>query len=220
MSAPALAVSDDWPGCRTSYWQPACTRVFAMNAYDFDREDFDREEIDTLVRELMADPRVPLRASPIVSQSVEEGLPPQPAIPVAGDQAALRPGSRWTNVRLQMPSPRSPGFKDRFALASAIRLPRLWDLNRLSTVPGSVALVRMWVGLGAVYSASMTFWPYPKTYLWGLVLYLLCLGLVLVTGVWGARLSWEARLGAAHTVALGAALWAVGLATVETLPPT
>jgi hypothetical protein len=31
----------------------------------------------------------------------------------------------------------------------------------------------------------------------------LCLALALVAGVWGARLSWEQRLGAAHTLALG-----------------
>jgi hypothetical protein len=78
-------------------------------------------------------------------------------------------------------------------------------------------MLRMWVGLGALHCASMTFWPYPKTYLWGLVLYILSLGLVLVTGVWGARLSWEARLGAAHTVALGTVLWAVTLAATDTM---
>jgi uncharacterized membrane protein len=79
-------------------------------------------------------------------------------------------------------------------------------------------MVRMWVGLGVVHSAAMTFWPYPKTYFWGLVLYLLSLALVLVTGVWGARLSWEARLGAAHTVALGTVVSAIALAAAETLP--
>jgi hypothetical protein len=79
-------------------------------------------------------------------------------------------------------------------------------------------MVRMWVGLALVYSASMTLWPYPKTYFWGLVLYLLSLALALVAGIWGARLSWEARLGSAHTVALGAVVLAVALAAAETLP--
>ena len=81
-------------------------------------------------------------------------------------------------------------------------------------------MARMWVVLAAAYGASLTFWPYPKTYLWGMVLYLLCLGLGLVTSVWAARLSWDARLGAAHSVALVTALWAVTLATIETLALT
>jgi hypothetical protein len=85
-------------------------------------------------------------------------------------------------------------------------------------MPEPVTLARMWVALGAAYSASMTFWPYPKTYLWGMVLYLLCLGLALVASIWGARLSWDARLGSAHTVALGTTFWAVTLAIVEALP--
>jgi hypothetical protein len=51
-----------------------------------------------------------------------------------------------------------------------------------------------------------------------MVLYLLCLGLALVASIWGARLSWDARLGAAHTVALCTAVWAVTLVTVEALP--
>jgi hypothetical protein len=76
----------------------------------------------------------------------------------------------------------------------------------------------MWVGLGASYGAAMAFWPYPKTYLWGLVLYLLSLGLVLVAGAWGARLSWQERLGSAHTVALVTVLWALVLAAAEILP--
>ena len=80
-------------------------------------------------------------------------------------------------------------------------------------------MVRCWVALGVIYSASLAFWPYPKTYFWGMVFYLLSLGLVLISGIWGARMSWEARLGAAHTIALGTVLWAVKLVAVDTLLP-
>jgi hypothetical protein len=73
----------------------------------------------------------------------------------------------------------------------------------------------MWVGLAAIYSVSMTFWPYPKTYVLGMVLYLLSLGLLVVAGAWGARLSWDGRLGGAHTIAIGTVVWSILLATVE-----
>jgi hypothetical protein len=79
--------------------------------------------------------------------------------------------------------------------------------------------VRLWVGLSVVYCAALSFWPYPKTYLWGMVLYLLSLGLMTVSGVWGARLSWDARLGSAHTLSIGTVMWALTLVVAETLPP-
>ena len=168
-----------------------------------ERHDFDRDEIDQLVSELTAKRIVPAKAAVVQ--------------PVAPPPAELRPGGRWTNVQVVMPSWSRPPVERRFAFASAISLPQLPDLSRFFRMPGPVAMVRIWVGLGAVHSALMTFWPYPKTYLLGLVLYILSLALVLVTGIWGARLSWDARLGAAHTVALGTAGWAVALAAVETL---
>jgi len=122
------------------------------------------------------------------------------------------------NVRQLMPSMPKSGLAKSFALGSAINVPDLPDLSRFIRPPGPVAMVRMWVGLAVVHGASMTFWPYAKTYLWGLVLYLLSLGLVLVAGIWGARLSWDARLGAAHTVSLLTVFWAVALAVAEILP--
>jgi hypothetical protein len=170
-------------------------------------DDFDSAEIDTLVRELTAAEWVP----PKVPSAVTEVPPPQDPV---------RPGSRWTNVRVQMPAMRTGHVKNRFAVAAAAalaRLPQLHDLGRFYRMLGPATTVRIWVGLGALYSAVLTFWPYPMTYFWGLVLYLGSLALVMVSGVWGARLSWDARLGAAHTISLGSMLWAVRLAT-STLP--
>jgi hypothetical protein len=179
----------------------------------------DREEIDLLVSELTAKRTAPKAAAPHANQPLARSSPAHAYDPFAPDLAGPRPGSRWTNVRVLMPSRRRPGLERFFAFRPAISLPPLPDLSHYFRMPGPVTMVRLWVGLGAVYSASMTFWPYPKTYLWGSVLYILSLALVLVTGIWGARLSWDARLGAAHTVALGTALWAVTLAAAETLPP-
>ncbi len=103
-------------------------------------------------------------------------------------------------------------------MATAITRVQLRRLTPFFRTLGPVASVRLWVGLGAVYAASLAYWPYPKTYVLGMVLYILSLALVVVAGIWGARLSWDARLGAAHTVALGTVLWAVRL-TAATLPP-
>jgi len=140
------------------------------------------------------------------------------------ERGEARPGTRWTNVRVQMPARRGPGPWTRMARLVAKRLPELPELPELNLGrnlrrPGPVAMVRLWVALGAVHAATMTFWPYPKTYFWGLVLYLFCLSVVLVAGIWGARLSWDARLGAAHTISVGATVWTVALAAAETLPP-
>ena len=64
----------------------------------------------------------------------------------------------------------------------------------------------------------MPYWPYPKASAWWLFLYLCAIGMVLVAGIWSARLTWDTRLGAAHTVALGVVLWGITLAAEETLP--
>jgi hypothetical protein len=42
--------------------------------------------------------------------------------------------------------------------------------------------------------------------------------MVVIAGVWGARLTWATRLGIAHTVALAIVLWGITLAAEETLP--
>ena len=171
-----------------------------------DDDSSDREEIDLLIRELMTRRREQRKALPVFGQ------------PVLSRPAERRPASRWSTVTMLMPSRPAAGFGSRFTFASAISLPQMPDLSRVLRLPRPVTIVRMWVGLGAAHSAAMTFWPYPKTYLWGLVLYLLALGLGLLAGIWGARLSWDERLGSAHTVALGASLWAVALGVAETLP--
>jgi hypothetical protein len=181
-----------------------------------DPDDVDREQIDRLVQELIKTQPLPA-ATPAAGQTIAG---PEPAWPpgAPSGQAEPRLVNRWTNVRLLMPPARTPGTAKHLALVPIISLSQVPDLNRYLRMPAPIVMTRMWVGLGAVYSASMAFWPYPKTYLWGLLLYLFCLGLVLVSGVWGARLSWEARLGASHTIALGSVVWAVTLVAAETLP--
>lgn len=94
----------------------------------------------------------------------------------------------------------------------ALRLPALTEATR------SVLIVRAWVTLGLLLSVSMAYWPYPKTYLLGLLAYIFAVALLVVAGVWSAKLTWDVRLGGAHTVAIGIVLWAIVLVAAETLP--
>lgn len=148
-----------------------------------------------------------------------EGLTEGPA-----PKAPARPVNRWSNVRLLRPATPAHGPSRAYA-SSAVSLPEMPDVGRFVTLlagyfrlPSQLTMVRMWVGLGLVHGAAMTAWPYPRTYFWGLALYLFSLALVLVAGVWGARLSWDARLGGAHVVALGTVFWALFLGCAVVLP--
>jgi hypothetical protein len=67
-------------------------------------------------------------------------------------------------------------------------------------------------------SAAMPYWPYSHAWSWGLVIYLCAVELVVVTGIWGAKLTWDAHLPAAHTVAVGTVIWGLGLIVAETAP--
>ena len=57
-----------------------------------------------------------------------------------------------------------------------------------------------------------------KPYSWGLLFYMFAVAMLIVTGVWSARLTWITRLAVAHTLALTIVFWGLTLATVETLP--
>ena len=75
----------------------------------------------------------------------------------------------------------------------------------------------MCVSLGLALSIAMPFWPYPRTGLWWMLFYIFAVGMVLVSGVWSAKLTWATRLGYAHIVALGVVLWGLTLVTEETM---
>jgi len=178
-------------------------------------DDFDRQEVDRLVRELSA-PKPPVAPKPGISQ-VSAQPPPEHHVPRV---------SRWTNVRILMPAMRAT--RPRRTFASALGLPDLPvltmpDLSAFwlpapTETTSRVLIVRTWVTLGLLLSMSMPYWPYPKTYLLGLLLYLFAVALVAIAGVWAAKLTWEVRLGGAHTVSLGIVLWAIVLVAADTLP--
>jgi hypothetical protein len=172
--------------------------------------DSDRDEIDRLIKDLAAARR--------------QAAAPAPA-PVATTPALPTPGRRWTTARLLMPAARTER-RDWFAFASAIKLPPwvklpAWAIGGFPTLTDAqwTALsARVFVGLAVLLSAAMPYWPYGNAWSWGLLAYLCVVELIVVTGIWAAKLTWDARLPAAHTVAIGTVCWGLALLASETVP--
>ena len=174
--------------------------------------DFDPAEIDLLVKELAVPKRAPA-PSPAVTHHAA-AVAPEPAT----DQSQA-PGRRYSTATLLMPAERTEP-KRPFAFASAINLPSLPRIPfpSLGDLQSGTLPARMWVGLGVVLSAAMPYWPYAHAWSWGLLTYFLAMVLVVITGIWGAKLTWDARLPAAHTVSVGTVVWGLGLLASETVP--
>jgi len=184
-------------------------------------DDFDREEIDRLVKQLSEPPK----STALVRVAQEGAEAPAP------DAAALTPGSRWGSARLLMPAERKD-HRDWLVVVSAISLAALpkipfSGLQRipfpaLPKIPFSIDLaalsVRLFVGLGVLLGAAMPYWPYSHAWSWGLLFYFSAVMLVMVAGIWGAKLTWDARLPAAHTLAIGTIVWSLGLLASEAVP--
>ena len=177
-------------------------------------DEFDLEEIDRLVEGLAK----PLKVTPPTAPFA----PLADAAASATDQSTLTPGQRWTTATLLMPAartePRKP-FKLPFpAFLKFPAFPKFPVFPALLEIPPGPLSARLFVGLGVLLSAAMPFWPYAHGWSWGLVVYLAAVALNLVTGIWGAKLTWDERLPAAHTIAVGIVLWGVGLLAAETVP--
>jgi hypothetical protein len=177
-------------------------------------DDFDRAEVDRLVKELATPPKPPVPRPAFAALAAEAAEPPPATAP--GGPA---PGRPWTTARLLMPAMRTERRKS-FAFASAISLPTLprIALPALNETEWATLSVRTFVGLGVLLSAAMPYWPYSHAWSWGLLLYVSAILLVVVTGIWGAKLTWDARLPAAHTIAVGILIWGLGLLAAETVP--
>jgi hypothetical protein len=85
-------------------------------------------------------------------------------------------------------------------------------------VPRRAGVVRACVALGVVLGAALPFWPYPRGCGWGLDFYLASVEMVVIAGVWGARQTWDTRLGFTHLIALGTILWGFVLTALQVLP--
>jgi hypothetical protein len=182
-------------------------------------DEIDRHEVDRLVRELRerrpqpaTPPKPRAEGKPAANQPVEAQADRESA-----DVSVPKRGSRWTTARILMPAPSTAG---RRTFSRSIALPKLptFTMPALTEEARHTLIVRGWVALSVVLSVSMLYWPYPKTYLVGLLLYHFAVSVVLLTGVWSAKLTWDARLGAEHTLALGVVLSAIVFAAAEALP--
>ena len=171
-------------------------------------EDFDAEEVDRLVKAL-ANPVKPAAPKPPAS-------PFAAVVAAAPEPPVLTPGQRWSNATLLMPAARTEP-KKRFAFLSAIDLPWLPKIS-LPQMPANVLSARVFVALGVILSAAMPYWPYAHGWSWGLIVYLAAIAINLIAGIWGAKLTWDERLPAAHTIAVAIVLWGVGLLAAETVP--
>jgi hypothetical protein len=193
-------------------------------------DDFDRVEVDHLIRELAS-----RRAKPKPAPSRAANTP-EPSTS-AEASAAAAPVKREPVVRPVTQLPRLPATI-RQALAARVvadTMPRsdrwqafaggledargrLSQIRDLVAMPDPVLMVRLWVGLGVELAVAMPFWPYPKTNAWWVIFYMFAVAMVVVAGIWSARLTWATRLGIAHIVALTIVLWGITLAAEETLP--
>jgi hypothetical protein len=122
-----------------------------------------------------------------------------------------------------MPSTHAARPRRLFALAAGLSLPALPRIPRLALpalteAQWRVFTARLFVGLGVALSAAMPYWPYVNACSWGLGMYLSVVLLLLVTAVWAAKLTWDARLGRSHMVAVGVVCWGLALVAATLLP--
>ena len=201
-------------------------------------DDFDRVEVDHLIRELSSPapkpkskPAVPVAAkpadAPAASVTAAAGVAAAPAVrPVTQLPRLPLPVRRTLADRLAADSmPRPDRWQKLRDIRDRIRLPmgrlpqfHLPEMPRGIGVPSQITAVRLWVGLAVALAVAMPFWPYPKTNAWWVVFYMFAVAMVVVAGIWSARLTWATRLGIAHIVALTIVLWGITLAAEETLP--
>jgi hypothetical protein len=188
------------------------------------------KEVDFLIKELAsrkAAASKPAVSPPAISPAKKASIPaPVPEIAAPGPRSTtrvaapvtssrtfvsairLRPAMKMKSLSLSLDAISLPSFsKPSFSMPS-FTMPELSE----------VVAVRAWVGLGAALAVAMPFWPYAKAYSWGLFLYMFAVALVIVSGIWSARLTWITRLAIAHTLAVTILIWGVTLAAAETLP--
>ena len=86
-------------------------------------------------------------------------------------------------------------------------------ISRLRPIKAPMSSAAVWscVALGVLLGAALPQWPYAKGCGWWLALYMAAVEIVVVAGIWGARVSWKSRLGFAHVIAVCTIIWGLGL---------
>ena len=173
-------------------------------------DDLDGPELDGLILELSSPARKAVAVAPERAKPAEAA----PVAPPAPEAPAFRSVVRSSGpgaAQLVVPPRRRKGFLPAFSLPPLPKMPRI-------PKPRQVTVVRMCVGLGVTLSSAMPYWPYPKAGALWLIWYFFAIAMVVVAGIWSARLTWNTRLGVAHTVALCVVFWGITLAAEETIP--
>ncbi|HEX5069331.1 MAG TPA: hypothetical protein VFV78_03875 [Vicinamibacterales bacterium] len=215
-----------------------------MASDDIDRAEVDRL-VTELAHPPKPKPR-PSAFAALAAEAMAPKTATQPARFERALQAEsnVAAGRAWTTANVLMPAVRTerPPRK-RFALPKGLSLPagfplpgrpslprvalprdlsfrslRRAAMNKWRATQWSAWTVRTFVGLGVLLCAAMPYWPYAHAWSWGLAIYLCASEMVVVTGIWGAKLTWDAHLPAAHTVAVGTTIWGLGLMAVEAIP--
>ena len=178
-------------------------------------DNVEGQEVDLLIQELSSE-------KPIGAKAASAAPPVVAPAPARSTTRAVAPpvGSRAFVSAISVQTPADEGgIKERAIewvkehVADSIK-----DRIRLPSVTTGTTVVWVSVGLGVALGIAMPFWPYPKACAWWLLFYLFAVAMVVVAGIWAARLSWMTRLGVAHMVALGVVFWGITLAADETLP--
>ena len=209
-------------------WQSVCLLMHIMAI-----DEIDREEVDRLVKEMAARRRAPVaKPAPAPVARITTGLQQPGGTEPAPPVAAAPKASRWSTNRLLMPSLQRASRRKEFALASVMTmgmpalpkfaLPKFalpeFVLPDWTETQWAVLTARMFVALGVALGAAMPYWPYRTSGPWSLGLYLSAVILVIVTGIWGSKLTWDARLARAHTIAIVTIMWGLILVAAVLLP--
>ena len=93
-------------------------------------------------------------------------------------------------------------------------------LSSMRPIKAPMSSLAVWacVALGVLLGAAMPYWPYEKACGLWLGLYMATVAIVVVAGIWGARVSWRSRLGFAHMIAICTIIWGLALTAQEVLP--
>lgn len=175
------------------------------------------QEVDLLIQALSSDRPIASQSAPAVD-AVVAPAPARSTTRAVAPPAGVGSRTFVSAISVQPPADEG-GVKERVidwvkehvtdSIKERIRVP--------SRTTGTT-IVWVSLGLGVALGFAMPFWPYPKACAWWLLLYLFAVAMVVVAGIWAARLTWATRLGIAHMVALGVVFWGITLAADETLP--
>ena len=214
-------------------WQSVCLLLHIMARKEAAREEvareIEREEIDRLVKQMAArrlaslTPPAPPAPTPAAASEASAPKPEEPQFTAALSATKATKSSRWSTNRILMPSLRGNSPRKSLAMTSAISLQSLpalpkFELPAWTEAQWEVLTARLFVALAVVQSIAMPYWPYRIDSSWSLGFYLTAVVILIVTGIWGAKLTWDARLARSHSISIVTIIWGLVLVAGVVLP--